>query len=191
MALATWKAALTTSVMLNSFSGSSVGGSHIGLYVSLLFLKNCNMFPCGQYSMITQISQYRPRKTQLVKHIRTSKKEMFGHWKNTESKDLALWEILLDRKFLQLKSNPTESGLHSFERSSLVNAIESVLLFPISCPSDTWVTSLSDYILFEQRFLPFVHAASKLTMFLCDPMCINILSSDIKSLRSDSSARSV
>jgi len=36
-----------------------------------------------------------------------------------------------------------------------------------------------------------VQAASKLTMFLCDPMCINILSSDIKSLRSDSSALSV
>ena len=83
MALATWKAALTTSVMLYCLSGSSVGGSHIGLYISLFFLKNCNMFPCGQYSIITQISQYRPRKAQ--KHITTSK--VLKHWKNTESKE--------------------------------------------------------------------------------------------------------
>ena len=78
-----------------------------------------------------------------------------------------------------------------FERSSFVNSTEFVLLFPVNRRSDAYVTSLLECILYKQRFLPFVQAASKLTMFLCDPMCINILSSDIKSLRSDSSALSV
>ena len=60
MALATWKAALTRSVTENCLSGSSEGVNHVGSYQPLLFLRNCSMFPYGQYSMITHKSQWRP-----------------------------------------------------------------------------------------------------------------------------------
>jgi len=42
-----------------------------------------------------------------------------------------------------------------------------------------------------QQPLPFVHAPSRLTIFLCDPMCIRIFNSDCRSLCSTSSAPSV
>ena len=86
MALATWKAALTRSVTENCLSGSSEGVNHVGSYQPLLFLRNCSMFPYGQYSMITHKSQWRP-----MSQMRTQ----LEYWSNNPSDLLILSPLVV------------------------------------------------------------------------------------------------
>ena len=86
MALATWKAALTRSVTENCLSGSSEGVNHVGSYQPLLFLRNCSMFPYGQYSMITHKSQWRP-----MSQMRTQ----LEYWINNPSDPLILSPLVV------------------------------------------------------------------------------------------------
>ena len=86
MALATWKAALTRSVTENCLSGSSEGVNHVGSYQPLLFLRNCSMFPYGQYSMITHKSQWRP-----MSQMRTQ----LGYWINNPTYPLILSPLVV------------------------------------------------------------------------------------------------
>ena len=86
MALATWKAALTRSVTENCLSGSSEGVNHVGSYQPLLFLRNCSMFPFGQYSMITHKSQWRP-----MSQMRTQ----LGYWSNNSTYPLILSPLVV------------------------------------------------------------------------------------------------
>ena len=86
MALATWKAALIRSVTENCLSGSSEGVNHVGSYQPLLFLRNCSMFPYGQYSMITHKSQWRP-----MSQMRTQ----LEYWINNPTDSLILSPLVV------------------------------------------------------------------------------------------------